>query len=320
MNEMGQKSFLRNSISIGLDGFIAAYSTLPILVQTLLRTGIADSGVLPGDVGTQIMRLMGFSDLGELMIMLLPGAAAFARVPISGFPVGAVVAGMSIDATVPNLYLGANFEFAHEALTCAVHAEQSATNNAWCHGERCVQAIAISTVPCGHCRQFLNEFVTDKNLSILLPQADTMVPQTYHLSHFLPDAFGPKNLGLSGGIIRSGHKGTIITNSDLLVQSAVTAMNASYAPYTKNFAGVALKAVDGIEYCGSYIENAAYTPSMSPLQSAIAYMNMNRPIESSLAISRAVLVESPTCISQHNATKTVLSFFAPRVPLEYYIA
>lgn len=78
----------------------------------------------------------------NLMISLLPIAAAYARPPISEFRVGALSRGES-----GNLYFGANLEFPGLALTQTVHAEQSATMNAWLHDEAGITSLAVNFPP-----------------------------------------------------------------------------------------------------------------------------------------------------------------------------
>src|SRR6185437_16937517 len=56
---------------------------------------------------------------------------------------------------------------------------------------------------------------------------------------------------------------------DPVVKAALAAANSSYAPYTSSYAGVALKTRDGGIFTGSVAENAAFNPSMSPLEAAI---------------------------------------------------
>ncbi|MFP3345500.1 cytidine deaminase, partial [Halomonas sp. SIMBA_159] len=55
---------------------------------------------------------------------------------------------------------------------------------------------------------------------------------------------------------------------------ACKAADKSHAPYSKNYAGVALKAKDGRLFSGMYAENAAFNPSLPPLQVALINMNM----------------------------------------------
>jgi cytidine deaminase len=289
--------------------------TIPPSVLEHLQILKKTRGVLPGEVGAQIMKEMGFIDVGPLMIMLLPTAAQFARVPVSGYHVGAVALGMPSGAPIPAMYLGANVEFTGEALSFTVHAEQSAMTNAWLNGEQGLQALAITDTPCGYCRQFLYELSTALQLLIMLPQAGTYAPNTAPLTTFLPNAFG---LGPKGGLMSPRQNGLSLSSGDPLVQAALAAANASYAEYTSNFAGVALLASSGAIYTGRVGENAAYNPSISPLESAVTFMNMSQTQGASMAITRAVLVESPTKASQRDATSVVLSSFAPSVQLEYY--
>ncbi len=49
-----------------------------------------------------------------------------------------------------------------------VHAEQSAISHAWMKGEEGLSDITINFSPCGHCRQFMNELTTAKELKVQL--------------------------------------------------------------------------------------------------------------------------------------------------------
>lgn len=70
-----------------------------------------------------------------------------------------------------------------------VHAEQSAISHAWLRGETSLRAITVNYTPCGHCRQFMNELNSGLALRIHLPGREA-----HALEHYLPDAFGPKDL------------------------------------------------------------------------------------------------------------------------------
>ena len=210
----------------------------PALLSQLHQAILDNKGMLPGALAGQVMKDSDLIDVGPLMISLLPFAAAYARVPISNYPVGAVALGMPTGSPIPNMYLGANVEFTGEALSFTVHAEQSATTNAWLNGEQGIQALAISAAPCGYCRQFLYELVTAQALDILLPQQGSLAPATSPLTVFLPDAFGPQDLGLQGGLMTPQQNGLTLASPDPLVQAALTAANTCYAPYTKNFAAL----------------------------------------------------------------------------------
>ena len=300
--------------------FSDACAGFPEPVQTLLQQIPTNQGLLPGPMAEEIMRLMGCCDIDKLMILLLPLAAAFARAPVSNFLVGAVAAGLTGASKMPALYLGANFEFTHQALSFSIHAEQAAIANAWLNGETGVSRIAVSAAPCGYCRQFLYEIVNGQAMQILVAANGSTPPCSHPLTYFLPEAFGPGDLGVTGGLMQSLSNGVVLSNPHRLVQAARAEADACYAPYTKNFSGVALETAGGIVFTGRYAESAAHNPSLSPLASAIATMNMATGLNSDLAVTRAVLVEVPTCASQHDATVAVLSSFAPGVRLEYFQA
>lgn len=111
------------------------------------------------------------------------------------------------------------------------------------------------------------------------------------------------------------HKLTIPGKS-LTAKAALSGANTSYAPYTKNYSGVALKARNNIIYIGKY---AAFT-NIYYIQSALAFMNMNCPPQVPLEIIEAVLVETQSYISQKDATKMILSSVAPSIILEYFVS
>ena len=133
------------------------------------------------------------------LLTLLPQAAAFARPPISNFRVGAIARGTS-----GKLYFGTNVEFAGEALSFTVHAEQSAVVNAWMSGETGIDVVATSAAPCGYCRQFLNELLTARELLVVMPTGSRP------LSELLPDSFGPRDLGIDGGLLQPENHGLAI--------------------------------------------------------------------------------------------------------------
>ncbi len=232
----------------------------------------------------------------QLMLRLLPLAAQYAVAPLSGFHVGAIAMGQS-----GALYLGANLEFPGQAPSFAIHAEQASIANAWLNGEQAVSTLAVSAAPCGHCRQFLYELVTAQTLVIVRSQRNPTL-----LTACLPDAFGPQDLGVRGGLMTPQSHGLVLQtpNTDPLVCAALAAANASYAPYTKAYAGVALRLSDGTILSGRYAENAAYNPSMSALGSALSRLVLSGRDYS--AITAAALVEQPAKASQVDTTRIML--------------
>ena len=84
----------------------------------------------------------------------------------------------------------------------------------------------------------------------------------------------------------------------------------SYAPYSKSYAGVALRTASGGIYAGPYAENAAFNPSMSPLEVALSRLNLAN--ESFDAIEDAVLVHTD---SLHTESTRVVLRAISRAPL-----
>lgn len=243
-----------------------------------------------------ISRLMARSGLDEnaLALALLPLAASCALTPLSEFNVGAIARGIS-----GHWYFGANMEFSGAPLQQTIHAEQCAVTHAWLSGEKQLVAITVNYTPCGHCRQFMNELNSGGMLQVCLPGQP---PRT--LAEYLPEAFGPADLKISQ-VLMDEHPQSFVGHQDPLTNAAIQAAAASYAPYSGAYSGVALLSDEGIVYAGRYAENAAYNPSLPPLQSALILMNLQGG--DCLAIRQAVLAETAGAkLSQHKATRATL--------------
>ncbi|KIP65780.1 MULTISPECIES: cytidine deaminase [Vibrio] len=242
----------------------------------------------------------------ELRVALLPFAAAFSYAPISEFYVGAIVRGLS-----GRLYFGANMEFFGVQLGQTVHAEQCAISHAWMKGERGVKDITINYSPCGHCRQFMNELTTAKELKIQLPEREEK-----SLHDYLPEAFGPADLGIQSGLMAEVKHEFACDDNDTLIQKAVTAMNISHAPYTNNLSGIALEMNSGRVFQGAYAENAAFNPSLPPLQVALIQILMAG--EQFEDIKAAALVENSQGKISHLAdTQSTLEALNPEIPVSF---
>ena len=178
-----------------------------------------------------------------------------------------------------------------------MQAEQTSVAHAWMSGEQGIDLIAVTAAPCGYCRQFLNELTTADRLTIAIPN------ETRTLRELLPSAFGPRDLGIAGGLMQREEHALTIDAQDELAQAALAAARRSYAPYSKSYAGVALRTSDGVIASGAYAENAAFNPSMSPLEVALSQLNLSGGAFE--AITEAVLVSVDDMHT--NATRTVLA-------------
>lgn len=189
---------------------------------------------------------------------LLPFAAAFADPPVSRFHVGALVIGASGQG-----YIGANIELKNAPLSQSLHAEQAAISLAWQQGETQLSALYVSAPPCGHCRQFIAECFESDQLAIHVAGQ-----QSTTLSALLPQAFTPKALGNEHALLQPQQYQSPECSDNKWAQAVQRQACLSYAPYSGFYH--ALGAVFGNEIViGRYAENAAYNPSLQPLQALL---------------------------------------------------
>ena len=277
--------------------FHTAYNELPATLQSALQPYL-DAPDFPAMFKAEqveaIKQRSGLDD-NALAFALMPLAATYSLTPISHFHVGAVARGIS-----GNLYFGANMEFNGAPLQQTVHAEQCAVTHAWLRGESKLLSMTVNYSPCGHCRQFMNELNSGTDLHIHLP---SRAPAT--LGDYLPYSFGPKDLEIDTLLLDPVNHGIQLALTDELAKSALDAANRSHAPYSTAYSGIALEAEDGATYTGRYAENAAFNPSLPPLQAALVMLNLSGG--DCQKIRRAVLAESQDAIlSQWDATRATL--------------
>ncbi|MGR5129931.1 cytidine deaminase [Photobacterium swingsii] len=284
-----------------------ALGSLPADLATAIKPMLEDGNFDATISAEQFDNLLSQTHMtdSELRVALLPLAATYSVSPLSHFCVGAVVRGNS-----GRLYFGGNMEFAGAALSQTVHAEQSAISHAWVKGETGVKDITINYSPCGHCRQFMNELSTADTIKVQLPEREEKTLQQY-----LPESFGPSDLGITDRLLAEKNHGLGVEEESELVQAACQAANRAHAPYTKNFSGVALKVDDGRIFVGMYAENAAFNPSLPPLQ--VALINMNMAGYELNRIAEAALVEQSSSISHLADTQNTLEALNPDIPLTY---
>ncbi|MGC6387634.1 cytidine deaminase [Ewingella sp. S1.OA.A_B6] len=278
--------------------FHTAFKALPenlsSALEPFLRHDDFPAMLTAADVA-QVKQATGLDD-DALAFALLPLAAACSITPISHFHVGAVARGVS-----GNFYFGANMEFSGASMQQTVHAEQSAVTHAWLRGETKLASITVNYTPCGHCRQFMNELNSGTELNIHLPDRDVAT-----LGDYLPYSFGPKDLDITTLLMDKIDHGYTLEATDTLSQQALLACNQSHAPYSQSHSGIALETHSGKVFAGRYAENAAFNPSLPPLQGALILLNLAG--EDYLQVRRAVLIERPQpLVSQRDATRSTLA-------------
>lgn len=226
----------------------------------------------------------------ELLDVLLALNNTRAIAPISQFHVSAIA--LSYLESGFELYFGANLEFSNQALSLVVHAEQSAIHNAWLNGVKKIDVLAINAAPCGFCRQFINEIAHELTPLIYWNR------QTIQFDNFLPFAFGPAELDNPKPFMAQTSK--ICTTLEAHYQ-------LSYAPYSHNRAACEIITYQGECYYGRYIENAAFSPSLSPLSAALNQLQLHRGESGFSDIATVRIMQSKAYQNQRGVSEVILT-------------
>ncbi|XP_076889216.1 cytidine deaminase 1-like [Bidens hawaiensis] len=272
----------------------------------------------------------------QLLPSLVKSAQTLARPPISNFHVGAV--GLSSDGRI---FFGGNIEFPNLPLNYSIHAEQFLITNLAAHGggPRLLY-MAVSAAPCGHCRQFFQELRGVTDTQIVITDQPLENPDYKPLSSILPDPFGPyvlldqetplilekhdhrlelkvkdesfiaQNENLSNGYSELAGK-----NDVELKLKALEAARESHSPYSGCPSGVALMDCDGKVYKGSYMESAAYNPSMMPVQAALVAYMVAGGVGYERIVAAVLAEKEEALVRQEDAARLLLKYVAPKCEL-----
>ena len=144
------------------------------------------------------------------------------------------------------------------------------------------------------------------------------------LGELLPHSFGPKDIfgdnviahllaARSNSLMLQRPKTAQPQAPQALANEALKAANSAYSPYSRCASGVALATASGRVFRGWCLENAAFNPSVSPLQMAL--IGLATAGVAPADITAAVLAEQAGSISQAPATRNLLEALAPGVAL-----
>ena len=228
--------------------------------------------------------------------------------PISSYAAGAVVLGTS-----GAMYIGANMEFKGTTLGESIHAEQFAVSNALLHGERSIAGIVTAPTPCGHCRQFLRECNGAETMEVTCyaKEGEQLLLCQAPLLDLLPFSFGPQDLGSQDALLDDNRLTFDLKEGPLspVDRQALHMMKRSYASHTRGHGCVALvwkRDNDPTEHVsvGVYLENAAYNPSLPPLQCALIHQRIQGGLPSN--ITAAIVYETSGSPLQHFPKSCVL--------------
>lgn len=101
--------------------------------------------------------------------------------------------------------------------------------------------------------------------------------------------------------------------------AALEAANSSHAPYSGCPSGVALVDCEGKVYTGSYMESAAFNPSMGPVQAALVAYVANGDGGGYERIVGAVLVEKEEAVvKQEQTARLLLQAISPKCEFKVF--
>ncbi|CAL5215035.1 unnamed protein product [Lathyrus oleraceus] len=268
--------------------------------------------------------------LTELLPSLINSAQTLARPPISNFRVAAV--GISQSGRI---YIGVNVEFPGLPLHHSIHAEQFLLTNLSLNNEPNLQSFAVSAAPCGHCRQFLQELRGAPDIQIIVTSEPD--PKPTPLSRFLPYRFGPhdllsqqtplflepRNNGLTLLPLPTQKLPNGVCNGDTIDMklkiAALEAANKSHAPYSDSPSGVAIVDCNGKIYKGSYVESAAFNPSLGPLQAAVVAFIAGGGGEYDEIVGAVLVEKDGAVVKQEGTVRLLMEAISPKCELQTFL-
>ncbi|CAL4947798.1 unnamed protein product [Urochloa decumbens] len=271
----------------------------------------------------------GVATVQDLLPLLVPSAMKRAIAPISRFPVGAVGLGAS-----GRVYVGVNLEFRGLPLCHSVHAEQFLIANATAAGESALRAVAVSHMPCGHCRQFFQEIRAAAGIQILVTSdaEEGCAPEWRTVASLLIRPFGPHDLLPENvPLVLEAHDNHLgdpvpaVANGfaagDLearLREAAEAAARAAHAPYSECPSGFAVADGDGRIYAGGCLESAAYNPTLGPVQTAIIAMVAAGGGHAGNVVAAAIVEKERAAVAQEATARIFLDAVAPHARFHVY--
>lgn len=222
-----------------------------------------DGSVLLKQQADELIARYQLASVEELMLLALGAAKTIARPPISSFFVGAV----GLERETGNLILGGNVEFPGTHLGFTIHGEGFVFTRAASRGTT-IETIAIGEAhPCAHCRQYISEFATSRELTLIDPLGHRLT-----MDQLYPWPFDPDYLGEIGAIAGAFDAGLELAANDwpaTIADRLLDAGRRAHAPYSKCPGAVVLALRDGQMVSGFSIESVAFNPTMGPLQAAM---------------------------------------------------
>lgn len=274
---------------------------LPRAMSIIVRDKLHAAGALgpvrlnPGEVA-DVESLDKISRV-EIMLHLLGIGSALAQTQVPGGAIGAVAEGGS-----GAFYVGSNIEWRGPGIKFSVHGAQAAVLSAWMAGETQLHHLMVETEPCACCRQFLRETWDWTNMKVLIVPDGPGSAGERTIKEIGLNLKGLRTDGLAANLLREPKQAPAVVDDqrDLAKLAAASAL-LSYAPYSRNFAGVALRAKNGVIHHGRYAETRESIAGVMAIEAAL--INIALCGGQMTEVEDIVLVESKGMVTQFAATQ-----------------
>ncbi|MFY9287518.1 MAG: cytidine deaminase [Alphaproteobacteria bacterium] len=253
-------------------------------------------------------------DKRQIMVLLLDVASALAQMPGEGNHIGAVLEGET-----DSLYIGAPITWQGKGAKFSAHGIQTAILSAWQFGEKRLRSMVVETPPCACCRQFVRETWNWNTLKIVhAPDG----PESWAKGTVVDLPLSPTGLKLDdvkSRLMGEPQRGITLSKMEVsdMVNLAVESASLCYAPYSKNFAGIAVKTKKGMIFQGRYAECATSIAGILAIEAALINMFLCGVPYSD--ISEILLVETRGSVTQFSVTQKLATAMGS-IPFRFMMA
>lgn len=126
------------------------------------------------------------------------------------------------------------------------------------------------------------------------------------------------NCVLKSGNLSNGLYKKTETENTLLRVAALEAANDSHAPYSGCPSGVAVMDCEGKIYRGSYVESAAYNPSLGPVQAALVAFVAGGDGGYERIVAAALVEKEDAKVRQEDTARIFLKLISPKCYLSVF--
>jgi len=295
-----------------------ALSKLPSILALVVKMRLKAGGwlgpvSLTAEEATDVLAATKMN-VREMMGALLDVAAAMGRMPGEGNHIGAV-----LEAESGAIYLGSPFAWQGTGLKFSMHGVQAAVLNAWHQGESRLRSLMVETPPCACCRQFLRETWNWNNIKIYQAGDGSESGKTGAFTEIPFAMNGLKLEGIKSRLMGEPQRGITLGKFETneLINLAAEAASYAYAPYSKNFAGVALKTKRGTVHLGRYAECSSSIVGVLAIESALISVVASGGSLSDVA--EVILVETRGTVTQFSATQKLVMAM-DNIPFRFMMA